>query len=67
MEKTLNGAEAAALCGFSAVWLHKLRQRGEGPPFERRGWSCEYSLRAVVDWIVRREVSKALARRGSND
>jgi hypothetical protein len=58
----INSRIVAAMAGCSEVWIFKLRQRGEGPAFEKRGAGYVYQIGEVVRWIIDRETADLAAR-----
>jgi hypothetical protein len=47
----LNPKQAATLTGFTPKALERMRQRGDGPPFLKRGKSIRYAVADLRAWM----------------
>jgi len=47
----LNPKQAATLTGFTPKALERMRQRGDGPPFLKRGKSIRYTVADLRAWM----------------
>jgi len=51
-EEILTSAEAAKLTKMSVVWFTKMRWKGQGPPYRKRGRSVRYLKTELLAWWI---------------
>ncbi|GAC1380144.1 MAG: hypothetical protein NVSMB48_05620 [Marmoricola sp.] len=63
MSVTLSGyldePDAATTLGYSPLHLSRLRRRGDGPVYIRRGRAVVYKVSDLEEWMDERRVSSA--------
>ena len=53
----IQSTDVAALAGVSQVAIHKMRLRGDGPAYVKRGGRYFYPLGSVLRWAIERELA----------